>query len=213
MAGICVETVLVLPVFLFGMITMLSFLDIYRIQTVRLSMLCAQSKQAGLLEAEKGSAGREEMTLVRAGRIHLPALLLPLGDIPCENRVCVHCWTGRSGKISSGGGTDGHTAEQMVYITQTGHVIHSDPGCSYLSLSVHTIPGSSVPDAVNQYGHHYHGCEICSRGKPPGSVVYVTEDGDRYHNTGSCRGLKRTVLLVPESEVEGWKHCSRCGHE
>ena len=73
------------------------------------------------------------------------------------------------------------------------------------------IPGSSAKSASNKYGEHYSACEICSRNQNPAGVVYVTEQGNRYHNLESCSGLKRSVRLVKASSVSEMGACSRCG--
>ena len=70
----------------------------------------------------------------------------------------------------------------MVYVTASGSVYHKNPGCSYLNVSLKQIPGSSAKSASNKYGEHYSACEICSRNQNPAGVVYVTEQGNRYHN-------------------------------
>ena len=47
-ASLALETALVLPMFLLGMVTMISFMDIYRIQTEHLQALCEKTKEAGM---------------------------------------------------------------------------------------------------------------------------------------------------------------------
>ena len=47
-ASLALETALVLPMFLLGMVTMISFMDIYRIQTEHLQALCEKTKEAGI---------------------------------------------------------------------------------------------------------------------------------------------------------------------
>lgn len=47
-ASLAVETALVLPLFFMGMVTLISFMDIYRLQTEHLTKLCERAKQAGM---------------------------------------------------------------------------------------------------------------------------------------------------------------------
>ena len=47
-ASLAVETALVLPLFFLGMVTMISFMDIYQIQTLHLQKLCEKTKDAGM---------------------------------------------------------------------------------------------------------------------------------------------------------------------
>ena len=47
-ASIAVETALVLPLFFLGMVTLISFMDIYKMQSEHLHALCEQAKEAGI---------------------------------------------------------------------------------------------------------------------------------------------------------------------
>ena len=206
-AGLTVESACVLPLFLFGCITMITLPDLYNMQNQQLFSLCQQAKEAGLLSTGAEDCGPEELTLTADGLFRPSQLLLPLPAVPLHTSVCVHAWNG-----TDLFGGEGITAgEPMVYVAETGHVIHQDPECSYLQLSIHAVSGWSVSGMVNASGEKYHACERCSYHQTPGAVVYITEQGDRYHNQASCSGLKRTVLLVKESDAEGYPLCSRCG--
>ena len=60
----------------------------------------------------------------------------------------------------------------------------------------------------NASGGRYSPCEKC--GGDGSGIVYITNEGDRYHNTIECSGLKRSVRCVPLSEAGGRAPCSRC---
>ncbi len=62
-ASLALETALVLPMFLLGMVTMISFMDIYRIQTEHLQALCEKTKEAGMYAYVLDGKGPEEITL------------------------------------------------------------------------------------------------------------------------------------------------------
>lgn len=206
--SLTLETALALPLFLLGMVTLISFMDIYRIQTEHLAALCDSAKQAGMYAYGKGGKGPEEITLPDIYTYKPVGGLIPLSAIWFHNSVKVHAWTG---KEYQGTPENGEAMEAMVYVTDTGSVFHRSSACSYLNLSVNSIPGSAVSGLHNKHGERYAACEICSEGQPPASVVYITGSGNRYHNLESCSGLKRTVRLVKHSCVEGLAACSRCG--
>lgn len=206
--SLAVETAFVLPLFFLGMVTLISFMDIYKLQTEHLTKLCTKAKQVGMYAYLTGESSTDNITLPDIYTYKPFGGLIPLSGVVIYNHVKVHAWTGT--EFPDNGGVQGET-EQMVYVTASGSVYHRNPGCSYLNVSLKQIPGTSVKSASNQYGEHYSACETCSSNQNPAGVVYVTEQGNRYHNLESCSGLKRSVRLVKASSVEEMCACSRCG--
>lgn len=207
-ASLALETALVLPLFFMGVVTMISFMDIYKLQTEHLSRLCDKAKQAGMY-AYLGNADGPENIILPDIYVYKPfGGLVPLPKMTISNQVKVHAWTG---KMYEDTGNSEEKAEKMVYVSESGSVYHRNPGCSYLNVSLRQISGNSVLSVNNQYGEHYTACETCSRGQKPSGVVYITEQGNKYHNLESCSRLKRTVKLVKESSTVGMGSCSRCG--
>lgn len=102
--------------------------------------------------------------------------------------------------------------EKMVYVTKNRQVYHLTLSCTYLNLSIRSVSMSQVAGLRNDSGGKYYPCERC---RPTGreEAVYLTEDGDRYHDEGDCEGLRRHISAVPISEAEDLRPCSRCGKE
>lgn len=129
--------------------------------------------------------------------------VVPLPAMRIANHSRVHSWTGMEKGPEN-------PAEEMVYMTESGSVYHTNPQCSYVDLSISQADGSQVEAQRNQHGAKYAPCESCAEGMVPAAIVYVTAHGTRYHNKVSCSRLKRTVRLVPLSETRGCPQCSRC---
>ena len=97
-----------------------------------------------------------------------------------------------------------HAEDAYVYVTDNQAVYHTTRQCSYLRLQIRT----SALEQAKQSG--YDACAFCGR-NVQGTQVYVTNEGDRYHSSLTCSGLKRTVYRKKKSEVAGLAACSRCG--
>lgn len=69
----------------------------------------------------------------------------------------------------------------------------------------------SVHSATAEEAKNYRPCELCAAERAMPSVVYITEEGECYHTKLNCSGLKRTVYMIPLSQAEGRSPCSRCG--
>ena len=122
-------------------------------------------------------------------------------SFPCIERIYFRTWIGKD--ISKENVNNG----RIVYITTTGTVYHTNRECTHIRLSVMQAVFGLVKNS-------YSKCHIC--GETPGSdsaIVYITEEGDRWHSSLSCSGLKREVIEIDINEVGDRELCSRCGGE
>lgn len=136
--------------------------------------------------------------------VKLPVPAISSAVAGMEESLRVKGWTGytRTGW--------GNESDDIVYITENGMVYHRSPSCNYLELSIQTVSSGNLNALRNKNQGIYHACERCVSGKAKENV-YVTDYGDRYHNSLSCSGLKRTVYMVPVSEAVGKGVCAKCG--
>lgn len=137
-------------------------------------------------------------------RVFLPVRFFGQITVPMEESCRLKGWIGyeKTGFL--------HRDETVVYITETGMVYHKDYHCTYLELSIKTVPSNEVDALRNKSQGKYYPCERCT-GRQMGEEVYITDYGNRYHSSLSCRGLKRTIYAVPLSEAAGKGACSKCG--
>ena len=166
-ASFAVETALVLPVFFLGMVTLISFMDIYQIQTEHLRTLCEKTKEAGMYAYVLDGKGTEEITLPDVYSYTPVGGVIPLPKVRMHNTVKVHAWTGADSRRFA---HNGDQAERMVYVTVSGTVYHRNPGCRYLNVVVQQMSGAGVKSARNMYGEKYYACESCSRNQKKKSL-------------------------------------------
>ena len=124
--------------------------------------------------------------------------------IQITQRCLVKDWTGRDIKKS----------QELVYITKTGRVYHVTKECRHLSIHIRKISYSVLSTERNCYGKKYDRCNLCVKKEVlTGSELYVTEDGEKYHNSLTCSGLLRNVIIVEKSKVKNMPPCSSCVKE
>ncbi len=243
--SLTIEAALVLPLFLFSMLALLSLLSLLLFSVRMQETLHQQTKylaqqayekwetddiavqeaivkdleelrmktppikdgMAGLNFAETDLSDREFVKLAVSYEARLPYDLFHLFGYRFYQGGLMHTWIGYEKGID---GRKQIHAEEYVYITKDSEVYHRDRECSHIRLSIREASAEEIDGLRNSSGGKYYSCEIChsSIGEVP---LYITEDGDKYHNSLSCSGLKRTVTAIPISEVGSRRPCSRCG--
>lgn len=144
-----------------------------------------------------------EMNIIVEYRVKVPLPIFGSPSVRMKEEFKISAWMGyQDGRMEEGD-------NESVYVTENGTVYHSDYQCSYLQLSIKYVPYTSLGGIRNEDGGRYHKCEKCVYG-PDMSGVYITEYGNRYHNSLGCSGLKRTIRAVKKSEVYGMGGCSKC---
>lgn len=140
--------------------------------------------------------------------IHMkvPVRLLKKQEVKIARHVRCRKWNGWNCKSDDG-------EEVWVYITETGSVYHRKKECTHLKLSVTSTSISQVKEKKNENGETYSACEKCAKKNSGQSVVYITNQGNRYHYDLQCSGIKRTITMIKLSEVGNRAPCSRCGDE
>lgn len=178
------------------------------------SVACASYAKAKLPELGKWTEVSLADTYVTEDRIYLiakvtyklPVSVIPLPSIHVWNKSSVRMWLGQQGEW------DSQVAPQnseMVYVTDYESVYHTSSECTYLDLAIHSCGTEEIENLRNVYGDKYKACSKCGSSQNAGSVFY-TEKGDHYHLNENCSGLKRTMKLIPQSEVSHLLQCSRC---
>lgn len=69
----------------------------------------------------------------------------------------------------------------------------------------------SIQSVAAGAAKNYRACELCAEGEEVTPLVYITKEGECYHTKLNCSGLKRTVYMIPLMQAEGRSPCSRCG--
>ncbi len=203
--SLTLEATLLLPFFLCA-VTALLYLYAFTAMQARAGRKLMEDAQIAALTVSQYSESDPYIRLYTAEQISMPFSEFAFGQGIVGRSAVVRAWVGYTGESFAVG-----AAEEMVYMTPEGSVYHKSGSCSYLLLSVQVIRASSLGDARNLSGGKYAPCEYCVRGKKPSSAVYITNYGNSYHVKRDCQGLKRTVMLVPLSQVGHISCCSRCG--
>lgn len=245
-----VEATLVLPVFLFCILFILSFLEILRMQagitmglreagrdmtayaygcqekySSLLSIAYADQKIKSFLQEEylnqmpfeKGTPtihyyrsslkNRDEcIDLIAQYKAEPDFNIFGKFPIPLTSRYYGKPWTG----YPLNGAEKSHLKEENVYVTPGGEVYHRNRYCSHLQLTIIETSMENLKKERNQKGEKYLPCKYCGNRKGTGQI-YITSDGNHYHTTLNCVGLKRTIDVIPISKVGDRKPCSRCG--
>lgn len=236
--SLTVEAALILPMFMTGLLTLVSVIFMSNVcQRIQASLLFeAQELAIGYEDEQKtqvsvvtdeivGGLSECDLKFIENGkdgidltgscpdddeyiRLRVSCDLVPLTGffgalkIPFDRTCLTHAWCG----YENGFFPD----EEYVYITDDSEVYHRDRNCSHIRLTIKEVTPGDLPDLRNHDGKRYRPCEICHK-CPATGKLYITPEGDRYHNSITCSGLKRTVRVVKLSNAGDRRPCSRCG--
>ncbi|MBP5773649.1 MAG: hypothetical protein J6W35_06220 [Eubacterium sp.] len=101
---------------------------------------------------------------------------------------------------------------EIVYVTKHGVVYHRSKECKHLIIHINEVTLAQADMMRNDSGHKYKRCSYCIRQKMSSlSNVFITPDGDCYHNSLDCLGLTRNVIEIDIKDVGDKGPCSSCG--
>lgn len=144
-----------------------------------------------------------ELNLCVNYQIRIPALLLGTWKVPLQSKVCQKAWNGYYPTAEERSAMDGY-----VYITEDGEVYHRDSQCYHLHVTIKEI---HQVDAYYNGETSYSACSFCVETDGRKKKLYITEDGDCYHEDASCSGLTRRVQVVSLEEGKKRRPCKECG--
>lgn len=159
------------------------------------------------LNYENSDLSDREFVKISVGyTVKAPFSMFSMFEIPFEKTVIMHT------NIGYINGLNGfYDYSDYVYMTKNGTVYHRSRECSHIRLTIKCVKSKDIKTLRNSDGKKYKKCEYCHPRLKDGKL-YITDDGDKYHNTLMCIGLRRTIVRVKLSNVTGVKPCSRCGY-
>ena len=204
-----VEAAAAIPLFLCFFINIISIMLLFHVFASNLEALHQRGRQLAMLAAATGEITElndEMIELVQPVVVHPPVPLLGYKGTMIVNCCYMRAWTGYDAERSA---DQENQEDRYVFLTENGSVYHTRESCTHLTLSIELTSKEQVHELRNEDGGRYLPCEKC--GGDGSSLVYVTREGDRYHNTITCSGLKRSIRRVTLSEAVGLPACGRCG--
>lgn len=198
-ASLTIECALVLPVFLFASIILISFMGAIRLQTETNLKLSNRARKLAVTGQEGWIDLYEEKKYTFP--VPFPGISSPLSV--CRARV--KSWSG--GSLTSDE-RSGQESEPMVYVSNNRSVYHTHPDCSHIDLTIFLSNTTDIKALRNSDGSRYKPC----RGFPRhySGTVYASASGKYYYPSLDYASLKRHVSLVKKSECSGLSECSRC---
>jgi len=143
----------------------------------------------------------KEIYLEAQYTIKIPTLLLGTWRLPLKTSVLQKAWNGYAPDLMQG------EYGEYVYITEHGRAYHRDSQCYHLHVTIEEVNNA---DAYYNGSTSYRPCEFCVTGEGRKSVLYISEDGECYHEDLSCGGLTRTVSYVEIGQAGGRTPCADC---
>ena len=171
----------------------------------KLPFLCVENGESGVhIEINRDMPQIGDLEIKVTYRLKPFIRWLQIGDAEMADAMMIHGFVGYTGGFGTETGRDDY-----VYVTPSGTKYHLSKDCSYIKVRLLVTEGNQIDAMRNDSGERYRACEVCMPEKE--GVLYYTTWGNRFHNTGNCRGIRKNVYMIPFSEVGGRTPCSKCG--
>ena len=206
-ASLTVEASFAIPLFFLAALSVICMTGMYSSYAEKAVKLREQAETAAVAAFAAGDISPSYIDLSDGIEVRPRWYPAALPAVTLTVRARVRAWTGRKGEEASAAEKED---EEMVYVSEHESVYHTSSSCTHLNVSVKSADGRSVTSRRNAYGERYHACEKCVGSGAVCGTVYITDEGDHFHNSASCSGLKRTVRLVRRSETDAHRLCGRC---
>ncbi len=202
--SMAVEAALAVPLFLFLVINLLSLIVMYERYSDTLSSLHQQAKILSV-SAYLNPTGDEMISLSVPQSIS--PMIKEIGFTDSMTIVTAKCrkWTGYDVLSYSETEED----DEYVYMTENGRVYHRSRNCNHLKITIQVVNPSELSYLRNENGEIYHKCEKCGNGTTTGAL-FITRQGNKYHNSVNCSGLSRRIKVVKLSDIPGVPGCGGC---
>ena len=232
--SLTMETALILPLFLFAMVTVLFLFRVLELQYIIGEALDKAVAEVALQREEPPQKVENSVK-----RLFYKELAKENGEISMIDQE----WAGFSWENSSTNETyiDMKVAyqvklpgwilkDQMLAVTEcsrsrrwtgmsgagknsgSGEWVYITPeGSVYHRNRDCTHLKLSIQSVTVETAKNYRPCELCVEGNAVTPFVYITKEGKCYHTKLNCSGLKRTIYMIPLMQAEERSPCSRCG--
>lgn len=204
-ASLTVEAALVLPLFFFSTICLISIMNMYG-NTLERNMRLRDTAMTLSLAA---SLSEDSSYIDLNVPYRFVPMFLPGGSpgVLINCRAYVKPWNGRD--TSDHYYLNSKSAGDYVYVTENGSVYHTKADCSYIDITAESVSLSTARSSRNYYGDKYTSCDHCHGDSSTGQV-YITKYSNHYHSNENCSGLTRDVKMVDSNTLGGMHKCSRC---
>ena len=232
--SLTVEAALVLPCFLFAMVTVLFLFRVMQLQYLMGEALDKAVAEAALLKEEEPEEVENKVKLLFYQELlerKIPVSMIALGTagiswegsnvdgtylhMKMAYQIKMPGWILRDRMLSV---TECSRCRRWIGMAGLGEssgsgewVYVTPEGNVYHKSRDCTHLKLSIQSVPAETAMEYRACERCAEGKKKTPFVYITEEGDCYHIKLNCSGLKRTVYMIPLIQAGGRIPCSRCG--
>lgn len=204
-AGVTVEAAIAIPIFIFFMANLISIINIFNLYSEKLSKAQQIARAEAYMSCDVNHIGNELVKETQLMIISPYISNVGYKKEPTSVSMIYKKWTG----YDLCNGENANQEEEYVYITEYGYTYHRNRGCSHLQISILVVNADEINQKRNNNGGKYYFCEKCG-GRGTG-VLFITAQGDRYHSSANCSGLKRNIKTVKLSDVGSRVPCSECG--